>query len=265
MVEIFNNIRKAHLFIKPCDELAGYIEFFSETAPQQIFTPGLTSVKMFPSYTPTLWFNLGTPYYFFTGGKKYFIDENDDILVLRDSSVEKWKHPADHIFTVKFFPGGLEAVLGINQLDLIGKVINLNTILPPAFIRNLKHPITTEERVILMQNYLLSCFKNRNKDHYLQFVKDCIENYDAAEMQLSTTEIAERMFVTSKTINRYFNRVVGTSPKKYFTIMRARKALTAYVAQKDQFIPYDFGYYDMSHFYKEVMKFTGQTLTKHQL
>jgi len=72
--------------------------------------------------------------------------------------------------------------------------------------------------------------------------------------------MAEKMFVTSKTINRYFNKVVGTSPKNYFSIMRARVALTAYVNQKDVFIPYDFGYYDMSHFYKDVVKFTGQKL-----
>ena len=74
--------------------------------------------------------------------------------------------------------------------------------------------------------------------------------------------MAEKMFVSSKTINRYFNRVVGISPKNYFSIMRARTALTAYVNQQSVFIPYDHGYYDMSHFYKDVVKFTGQRLVE---
>ena len=82
-------------------------------------------------------------------------------------------------------------------------------------------------------------------------------------MQLNTGEIAEKMFVTSKTINRYFHRVVGIPPKNYFSVLRARTALTHYVNHKADFAPYDFGYYDMSHFYKEVVRFTGKKLVEH--
>jgi len=244
--------------MKPCNELSDHIEFFSESIPPDTFEPGLTNVKMFPSYTPTFWFNLGTPYYFLTAGKKYLINENDDILVLRDCSVEKLKQSTDHIFTVKFLPGGLEAVLGISQLSLIDQVIKLDTILPAAIIRSIKHATCFEERLAIMQGCLLTSLSGQRKDHYLQFVHDCIENYGSTDLQLNTSQMAEKMFVTSKTINRYFNKVVGTSPKNYFTILRARTALTAYVNQKDNFSPYDFGYYDMSHFYKDVVKFTGR-------
>jgi len=266
MVEIFNDIRKVHQFAAPCDELAAHIEFFSESMPPaesllgNNLAPEFKSVKMFPSYTPTFWINLGTPYYLSVADKTHLIKACDDILVLRDTSVEKFKQPTDHIFTVKFLPGGLEAVLGINQAMLIGRVINLKTVLPPALLKKIKLPLCFEERLELMQNFLLSCYKGPNSDHYLQFVTDCIENYDAAGMQINTSQMAEKMFVTSKTINRYFNKVVGISPKNYFSIMRTRVALTAYVNQKEIFTPYDFGYYDMSHFYKNVVKFTGQKL-----
>lgn len=269
MVEIFNDIRKVHRFAAPCEELAPHIEFFSESMPPNSWTfPGgnlsaeFKSVKMFPSYTPTFWINLGTPYYLSVANKTHLIKAGDDILVLRDTSVEKFKQPTDHIFTVKFLPGGLEAVLGINQAQLIGQVINLNTILPPAFLTKIKQPLNFDERLALMQNFLASKYKRTHNDYYLQFVTDCIENYNAAGMQINTSQMAEKMFVTSKTINRYFNKVVGTSPKNYFSIMRTRVALTAYVNQKEVFTPFDFGYYDMSHFYKDVVKFTGQKVTQ---
>jgi len=268
MVEIFNDIRKVHRFAAPCDELAAHIEFFSESIPPSAeifgnnFTPQFKSVKMFASYTPTFWINLGTPYYLSLANKTHLIKAGDDILVLRDSSVEKFKQATDHIFTVKFLPGGLQAVLGISQVSLVGQVINLNTVLPPAVLKKIRQPLCFEERLALMQNFLLSCYKGKYIDHYLQFVTGCIENYDAAGMQINTSQIAEKMFVTSKTINRYFNKVVGTSPKNYFSIMRTRIALTAYVNQREVFTPYDFGYYDMSHFYKDVVKFTGQKLSR---
>lgn len=267
MVEIFNDIRKIYEFHQPCDELARHVEFISESMPikaeniaREDRPPPFSSVRMFPSWTPTFWINLGPCYYLSAGKETHIIKPTDDILLLRDGIVERLKQANDHIFTVKFRPGGLEAVLGISQPKLAGQVINLNELLPPAFLQKIKQPMVIAERVAMMQQFLLSSYKSKTEDYYLKFVSDCIENYGAAHMQLNTSQVAERMFVTSKTINRYFHKVVGISPKNYFSIIRTRTALTAWVNQKEQFTPYDFGYYDMSHFYKDVVKFTGQKL-----
>ena len=264
MVEIFDNIRKIYTFTEACPELANYIEFFSESSiesTQKHIGNTHFSVKMFPSWTPTFYINLGAPYLITAGQKHHRIHANQDILILRDSIVERYNSPSDNIFTVKFYPGGMEAVLGISQLKCIDGVIDLGTILPEKLLKHIKQPIAFIERCRLMQKFLMDSFKERKqKDYYLQFVQDCIGNYHVSDMQLNTGEIAEKMFVSSKTINRYFHRVVGTSPKNYFSIMRARTALTNYIHNKAEFTPYDFGYYDMSHFYKEVVQFTGKKL-----
>jgi methylphosphotriester-DNA--protein-cysteine methyltransferase len=83
-------------------------------------------------------------------------------------------------------------------------------------------------------------------------------------MKYNVNEMAAKLFTTSKTINRYFNRVIGTTPKNYFSIIRARTALTAYVSDRKTFIPSDYGYYDTSHFYKDVVQFTGRKLIEHR-
>ena len=100
----------------------------------------------------------------------------------------------------------------------------------------------------------------KKQDHYIKFVKDAINTYAANGLEFNNSELAEKMFTTSKTINRYFHNVIGTSPKNYFSIMRARTALTRYVKGREKFTPFDYGYYDMSHFYKDVVKLTGQRL-----
>ena len=267
MVEIFDNIRKIYTFSEACPELAEHIEFFSESSfetTKKYIAGQHFSVKMFASWTPTFYVNLGAPYVISVGNKQHFIGANQDILILRNTIVERFNTPFDNIFTVKFHPGGLEAVLGISQLKCIDKLIDVGAMLPQKLLLQIKHPITFEERCSIMQQFLLDSFAKKNRrDHYLQFVRDCVENYASTGMQLNTSEMAERMFVTSKTINRYFNRVVGISPKSYFSILRARTALTHYVHQKPDFSPYDFGYYDMSHFYKEVVSFTGKRLIDH--
>lgn len=266
MIEIFDNIRKIYTFKAPCEELADHIEFFSESsfeATQRYIAGESFSVKMFPSWTPTFYINLGEPYCISVGSKQYFIGADEDILILRNSIVERYNSPTDNIFTVKFYPGGLEAVLDIKQTALIDQVIDLKKILPAALLYKLKQQNTFEERLGILQTFFLQSYRHKH-DHYLQFVRDTIAAYTDGDMQLGIDDLAERMFATSKTINRYFNRVVGISPKNYFSILRTRTALTAYV-NNPGFVPYNHGYYDMSHFYKDVVRFTGKRLIEHSI
>jgi len=263
MVEIFQNIRKIYTFQSPCEELTDHVEFFSESSPdatKQYISGRYFSVKMFASWTPTFYINLGAPYEILVGGKRHFIAADEDILILRNSIVERYNTPTDNIFTVKFYPGSLEAVLNIKQALLADQVISLREILPTALLNQIKQPVGFEERVGLMQNYLLNQYRTP-QDYYVKFVKDAIDNFSQTGLQFTTGHLAERMFTTSKTINRYFNQVIGTSPKNYFSILRARTALTQYVGNRSEFVPYHYGYYDMSHFYKDVVKFTGRKVT----
>lgn len=265
MIEIFDNIRKIYQFHPPCDELAPYIEFFSESSPdatRYYIGNNPFTVKMFPGWTPTFWFNLGAAYYLNTTSNRYFISPGEDVLLVRDCTVERYNLPADHIFSIKFFPGGLEAILGIDQSRMKNQVINLRQILPVDLIMQIRTVLRFEDRMHLLQDYFLSqLIKRKKRDHYLKFINDTIVCYEATGMLYNVNELAARQFTTSKTINRYFNQVIGISPKNYFSIIRARTALTAFVADKKAFLPTDFGYYDMSHFHKEMTNFTGKKLT----
>lgn len=269
MVEIFQNIRKIYTFSRPCEELANHIEFYSQSVLEHsahLPKDEFSTVKMFPSWTPTLYINLGSPYYIDLKQTRYQIKGDEDVLILRDEDVTRHKLPTDNIFTVKFNPGGLEAILKINQVPVINKIINLKHILPWQLLQSIKQPITFEERVEIMESYLLQTYTTQgNQDYYIRIVNDCIGEYQAAGMQINTSKVAEKLFITSKSINRYFKRVIGTSPKNYFSILRGRNALTGFINNSENFIPMDYGYYDLSHFHKDIVNFTGQRLTAHQL
>lgn len=266
MTEIFDNIRGIYDFCPPCQELQPFIEFFSESSNER--TASLAAekhftVEMFPSWTPTFWINLGAPYTLTTGYGSYDIPAGSDILVLRDSTMTRHNLPADHLFSVKFFPGGLEAVLGISQTKFIGSIVRLSQVLPPALIAQLKTTAGFPQRKALLENFFLARLSRRTKkDHYTQLVRDSVGFYEHAGMHPNTTEVASRQFVHSRTINRYFHHVIGLSPKKYFTIVRARAALAAFLANRQQFSPEAFGYYDKSHFYKAAREFTGRRFGK---
>ena len=268
MTEIFDNIRELYDFTMPCEPLRPFVEFFSESSPGK--TARIASgkpfyVEMFPSWTPTFWINLGVSYQLTVASNQYDIQAGHDILILRDTPATRHNQPADHIFTVKFFPGGLEAILGANQTKFLGRVVPLREVLPASLIRELKTATTAGQRINLLENHFLSSLRlRRGQDHYTKLVRDSIAAYENAGMHPNTSELAERHFLHSKTINRYFHRVIGLPPKRYFSIVRARTALTSYLAGQHNFSPELFGYYDRSHFYKAVRQFTGRRLHARQ-
>ena len=269
MVEIFENIRKLYQFRPPCEELSEYIEFFSESSLKEtraIMGSARFSIKMFPSWTPTIWINLSSPYHLTMGNNHYFVPADKDILIVRDTIVERFNLSTDYIFSIKFFPGGLEAIFGIDQSKMTNQVVDLREILLPSLILKVKRMDSFEKRMKLMQDFFLSQFREKKgRDYYIGFVRDIVARYETGEMRYNVNEISARFFTSSKTINRYFNQIIGTSPKNYFSILRVRTALTEYVAGKKSFTFSDFGYYDMSHFYKDVVKFTGQRLMENKL
>ncbi|WP_246859438.1 helix-turn-helix domain-containing protein [Spirosoma sp. KCTC 42546] len=264
MTEIFDNIRKLYQFATPCPELAEYIEFFSESSAEETYQyagDNRFAIKMFPSWTPTCYINLGQPYQLSVGTTQYQIQQSTDVLILRNNIVERHNLPTDHILTIKFFPGGLEAILGINQAQFSDQVVKLENVLPATLIQRLKHLPDFGERVELLQNFFLSQYKKKNASaYYIDVVQKAIGIYSANNPDFTSSQLANELYTTNKTIYRYFTRVIGTTPKQYFSTVRARAALSAYVTNKKLFSPYDYGYYDMSHFYKDVIRFTGKKL-----
>lgn len=265
MIEIFENIREIYKFTVPCGELLPFVEFFSESSAEKCdlyFDRGHGSVTMFESWTPTFYINLTGGYVIDVAGRRHSIDDDQDILILRNGTVMRHNRPEDRIFTVKFYPGGLEAVLGMNQAKMVDQVILLDRILPLRLLGKIKSALSFEARVHMMEAFLRAAMQGKVADHYSNLVREAIGEYTATGMQLNTSEMAERLFVTSKSITRYFNRVVGVPPKRYFSVLRARTALTAMVADRTDFKPWDYGYYDPAHFYKDVFKFTGRKISQ---
>jgi AraC-like DNA-binding protein len=266
MTEIFDNIRKLYRFKTPCEALLDHIDFFSESSleamDRYIGTDEFT-VKLFPSYTPTIWLNLGAPYQLTNGSTRHVINEQTDILLLRNEIVERRNLPTDNIFTLKFNPGGFETIFGISQTTIGSDIIPVEQIIPNAFIKKLKGLGSFEDRIVLLENFLLEKLeKNKKREgFYLQCIRDTFNAFTGSGLDTAIGELAKKLYISEKTLYRCFTKVVGTNPKNYLAITRARSALTCYAADAASFSPFDHGYYDRSHFYKDVVKFTGRKLS----
>jgi AraC-like DNA-binding protein len=268
MTEIFQHIRQLYQFRPPCAELADYIEFYSETSladTNSLIETETFTVRLFHSYTPTIWINLGSSYYLKNGATEHRVSADTDILLLRNETVERENLPTDNVFTLKFHPGGFESVLGISQALLGSEIIHAQEVIPASLIDNMKRLDGFEQRVSLLQSWLLDKWNSQRKgNHYFQHIQATMDAFSLSGMTSKNNELSKQLYLTDKTLYRYFTKVVGISPKQYLSIVRTRTALTAWVADMATFSPVDHGYYDMSHFYKDVVKFTGRKLSDHR-
>ncbi|WP_316927706.1 AraC family transcriptional regulator [Maribacter sp. HTCC2170] len=79
---------------------------------------------------------------------------------------------------------------------------------------------------------------------------------DKMNGDISTAEVSNQIYWTNRQINRYLNKYLGVSLKKYLNI---QKCYQAYLHIRDgNFYP-EKGYFDQPHFIREIKKHTGET------
>jgi len=79
---------------------------------------------------------------------------------------------------------------------------------------------------------------------------------DKMNGNIPATEVSNQIYWTNRQINRYLNKYVGVSLKKYLNI---QKCYQAYLQIREgEFYPEE-GFFDQPHFIREIKKHTGET------
>ncbi len=79
---------------------------------------------------------------------------------------------------------------------------------------------------------------------------------DKMRGDISASEVSNQIFWSNKQINRYLNRYIGLSLKKYLNL---QKVYNAYIQIREgDFFP-EKGYFDQAHFSREVRKHTNNS------
>lgn len=79
---------------------------------------------------------------------------------------------------------------------------------------------------------------------------------DITKGDISATEVSNQIYWTNRQINRYLNKYLGVSLKKYLNIQKCYQAYPH--IREGKFYP-ETGFFDQPHFIKEIKKHTGET------
>ena len=165
------------------------------------------------------------------------------------------------IVAARFNPEGLIPFISIPVNQLENKAVEISYVFGEKGIQLEKEVfagIDNSERIRIIETFLLSFLTDPNIIHTI--TKSCVEAILQSQGQLSVIELADKINVNRRNLERKFNTAIGMSPKQLSRVVRLQAAIK--MMEQDGFtnltsLAYESGYYDQAHFIKDFKEFTG--------
>jgi AraC-like DNA-binding protein len=161
-------------------------------------------------------------------------------------------------FAVKFKPGFLQQLLQLDVDQLMNSHLSLADHLPAGLIASIANAKDGAERIILMEAYLNTKMEVVHLNKKLKLVQQAIAIMTNTNDVMPIAAICKQIAVSSATLTRYFNEVLGLSPKQCFKILRFKNGLQHYQTYGSNYIYDEIGYTDFSHFVKDAKNLTNK-------
>lgn len=165
------------------------------------------------------------------------------------------------IVAARFFPDGLTPFLDTPVSELEDKavsIINLFGEKAKALEKKVMTAMDSPKRIKLIEEFLLSRLADPKAIDAV--TKACVDVIFESQGQMSAGELANKMNINRRNIERRFTSVVGMSPKQLSRVIRLQTALKMLEQKKFSSLTslaYENGYYDQAHFIKDFKEFTG--------
>lgn len=253
--------------VKPAEELSLFIDFFWETKFDSLLQqyPGGFSDALFPNIGYTYLINLGTPFTMQVDEEKF--EMKTDGFLPRHKAIECYHQPGNCLFGIKFKVSPVIFEKKINFSEYKDYIFPLAYLLDQAIANKIKLANDFDTRIVILKEYFMGIVKKYPVP--LQSIKIVIEILEHCNstnnFNIPIKFFAEKYRISTRTLQRYFEKHTSLGSKKALQILRIRKA-THHLATSPADFHYSlYGYYDHSHFYKHLKSFLQKsTLQKLQ-
>ncbi len=147
----------------------------------------------------------------------------------------------------------------------VNELFNLSLSLEDIFERNrlnevqekLALAIKDKQRIKILEQFLLSQLKAIQTD---KLILEAVRLIYESGGNIRIRELNEKLFISQSPLEKRFRKVVGTSPKKFASIIRFNTVLNNLNEVKSLMeICYENNFFDQAHFIKDFKQFTGDT------
>jgi hypothetical protein len=239
---------------RPSQSLRPFIECYRETRCSGLPMP----VRYLPNVAFVIRFNLGGTFHLRSAAHSFAFDDH-----LFIPSQHTWIDDGC-FFAIQFRFGLLPYLPGGEQGPPPEWPVTIRGLLSDNYINSIEQANSFEERIKLTEDYFSGLYDQNKKwvDRY-QVVEDVVNYFQQGQFDAQRLDGGlKQNFVSSRSLQRYFLKNFGLTPKAAYCILRMRRALQAYFNDPKTFRVYEHDFYDYSHFYKEVKKIVGVGLSQ---
>jgi len=149
-------------------------------------------------------------------------------------------HPANELFNLSL---SLEDVFDKSAVNDVAEKLTVST--------------TDKQRVKIVEQFLLSQLKDIQTD---RLIVEAVKLIYQSRGNIRIKELNEKLFISQSPFEKRFRKIVGTTPKKFASIIRFNTVLDSLNKTKPLTeICYENNFFDQAHFIKDFKQFTGQT------
>ena len=248
--------------LQPAEILKPYVEsiWIQEDLS---FDPNWKPTKIIPSTKADLIFYYHDPFVIHENGKKEILPKN----VIHGQLTKPMQVSATGktgLIIFSFYPWGISQLIDIPYNELTDMSIDLNCIFGSKAVDEVHSKILESknniERVNITQKFLIDKLRERKADKFVIYLSKIINEKHG---NIKLNKMAQEFNISRRHLQRRFSNITGLSPKQFAEIIRFQKSL---YLKRCGFhwneIAENCGYYDQSHFIKEVKKYTGTSPEK---
>ncbi|HAU4952228.1 TPA: AraC family transcriptional regulator, partial [Clostridioides difficile] len=200
------------VYLLPCIQLRNWISNFTISFPNQtIISDNYTII---PHGSVTLVF-----FYDATGLHSLLFGPTT-----KPKTVGSIANRCDVILIIEFQPAGFFPLIGIQQSELIDKVVPfsiINTSLDLEIKKIFNESLSIDKLILKLEELLISNIKIEYSYEFILAIQLIIQKSG----NISSQEISKKVFYSSRHLSRLFNQYLGLSMKSFSRLVRINKSI----------------------------------------
>lgn len=163
-------------------------------------------------------------------------------------------------FVIVFNPNGIQKLFRLSNNEIQKHAINGSDLFKgdaDIILEKLLAASSAIEMKIWIERFLSTFISVGTNDALMNIMADCIKENNGI---IGVQKISDRFHITARTFQRRFKDEFGLSPKNYMQLIRVNSAVSRLSSGKYDSLSdlaYYSGYYDQSHFIRDIKRICG--------
>lgn len=144
--------------------------------------------------------------------------------------------------------------------EFFNESLSLDNLVNKSDIQNIEDLLgnakTDPERISIVEQFLLLQLTARQEDKILT---EAVRQIYHEKGKIKIKKLADSLYISQSPFEKRFRKIIGTSPKKFASIIRFNHILNNLQKGNSLDLSYKNDYFDQAHFIKDFKHFTGET------